>query len=284
MKIAILGTGNMGSAFAEGLLKSGSELIVYNRSKNKTEKAVDLGAIAVDTPEIAIKEAEAIILVLTDADSLRKVLLTDESKKVLQGKKILNASTTTPADLAEIELEVRKNGGSLAEITIMVGAEQLRSNEAHFILGCSDQDETFWSEILSGVGSFVRAGKTGDASIAEQPMLFASMFTNIATAYSVVLTSKLGLSNEAIGQFVPMAIPGSEYVLPNMLSKNYNNVMASVEGFQGVARSVIASAKSLGLPTKILEAMEEIYDIAADKGYTHKDGSSIVEVLLSKEN
>ena len=284
MKIAILGTGNMGSAFAEGLLKSGNELIVYNRSKEKTETIVSLGAVAVDTPELAIKEADAVILVLTDASSLRKVLLNEQSKKVLQGKKILNASTTTPADLAEIELQVRESGGSLAEISIMVGPEQLRSNEAHFILGCSDEEESFWSEILSGVGVFVRAGKTGDASIAEQPMLFASMFTNIATAYSVAVTSKLGLSNEAIGQFVTMAIPGSEYVLPNMLLKNHNNVMASIEGFQGVARSVIESAKSIGVPTKILEAMEEIYAVATDRGYAHKDGSAIVEVLLSPEN
>jgi len=284
MKIAILGTGNMGSAFAEGLLKSGNELIVYNRSKEKTETVVSLGAVAVNTPELAIKEADAVILVLTDASSLKKVLLNEESKKVLQGKKILNASTTSPADLAEIELEVRQNGGSLAEISIMVGAEQLRSNEAHFILGCSEEDESFWSEILSGVGAFVRAGKTGDASIAEQPMLFASMFTNIATAYSVAVTSKLGLSNEAISQFVTMAIPGSEYVLPNMLSKDHNSVMASIEGFQGVARSVIESAKSIGVPTKILEAMDEIYTVAADRGYAHKDGSAIVEVLLSPEN
>jgi 3-hydroxyisobutyrate dehydrogenase-like beta-hydroxyacid dehydrogenase len=44
MKIGIIGTGVMGSAMAEGLLKSGFSVVVYNRTASKTAQLASIGA------------------------------------------------------------------------------------------------------------------------------------------------------------------------------------------------------------------------------------------------
>lgn len=55
MKIAILGTGLMGSALAKAMLKTGKEIIVYNRTTIKMNSLVDLGAICASSASEAIK-------------------------------------------------------------------------------------------------------------------------------------------------------------------------------------------------------------------------------------
>jgi 3-hydroxyisobutyrate dehydrogenase-like beta-hydroxyacid dehydrogenase len=49
MKIAFIGLGNMGTGIAQCILKSGHDLIVWNRTATKTGPLVALGARAATT-------------------------------------------------------------------------------------------------------------------------------------------------------------------------------------------------------------------------------------------
>ena len=281
MKIAILGTGLMGSGLAEGLMNAGHETIVYNRTAAKTELLVSLGAQAVATPAEAIASADATILVLADGKAVRETLLNDSTRNSLKDKRLLNASTTNPDEIIEIASEVAKHGGNLAEMSILVGADQLRSKQGQYLLGCSAAVESFWIEILSSVGKSVhRVGEIGDASKAETPMLFGSMFISMAVAYSVAVALKLNIPQEITAQQLAMFAPGAEYMLPNMFARDYSQCMASVDSFKDVSNTAISTAKSLGIPTKLLEDVLEFFETAAQRGFSNQDGSSILEILL----
>lgn len=62
----------------------------------------------------AIKAADATILVLLDGSGVRELLLSDATREVLKGKKLMNASTTNIDEIIEIAGEVAKCGGDLA--------------------------------------------------------------------------------------------------------------------------------------------------------------------------
>ena len=65
--IGWIGTGRMGYAMAERLLKAGANLSAWNRTKSKAEPLAELGATIVDAPaELAI----AILFLLWLADPL----------------------------------------------------------------------------------------------------------------------------------------------------------------------------------------------------------------------
>jgi 3-hydroxyisobutyrate dehydrogenase len=282
MKISILGTGLMGSALGEGLIRAGHEIIAYNRTTAKTETLVSLGAKLASTPAEAIVSAEAVILVVADENAVRSLLLNDAIRPTLKGKKILNASTTIPDEIIKIAHDVNAADGSLSEMSIMIGAEELRSRQGEFLLGCNVDEESFWTEILLSIGKSIhRVGEIGDASKAESPMLLASMFLNVATAYAVAVVTKLNVPKEISERTIGMAIPGAEYMLPNMFTRNYSQCMASIDAFSTVANTAIDSAKALGIPTKILENMHALYEAAAKRGFGEQDGSAILEVLLS---
>lgn len=281
MKIAILGTGIIGSELTEGLIKAGHETIVYNRTASKTEPLVLLGAKAVATAAEAIAEADASIIVFTDGAAIEKLLQDEATKAALNGKKILNASTTDPTQIEEYAKVIVEQGGNLAEISILVGGEQLSNKQGIFLLGCDADVVEFWNAVLSGIGEVHTVGGIGNASKAEAPLLFGSMFINVILAYSAAVAHKLNIPHEIVSQQVAMFTNAGEYLLPGMFARDYTQVMASTDNFKIVSETAISTAKSLGMPTKSLEGALELFEEAVKHGYGAQDGSSIVEVLLN---
>jgi pyrroline-5-carboxylate reductase len=89
-KIAIIGVGNMGSAIAIGLIKSGfmqpSDIIVTDKRESSLEGMKKLGVtVSTDNPE-AVKRAEVVLLAIKPYHIAQVV---DEIKSVLSSEKIL---------------------------------------------------------------------------------------------------------------------------------------------------------------------------------------------------
>lgn len=284
MRISVLGTGTMGAALTEVLIKAGHTVLIYNRTLSKTKSLVTLGAVVVTTVSEAIESTDATIIVLPDAKSTRELVFSEMTRTSLFGRKLLNASTTQPDEIVELEQEMLQYGANLAEVSLMAGAEQLRNQQGQFILGCNSTDKAFWMELLQSIGTQVDyAGNTGDASKAELPILIASMFGVVTTAYAVAAAQKLNIPKSISEHYIPTFVPGSEYLLPKMLTHNYDECLASTNNFTVVSTNAINSAKSIGLPTNILSQMQELFIASKLLGFGEKDASSIYEVLLNPQ-
>ena len=95
MSIAFLGLGSMGSGIAANLLKAGHEVTVWNRSADKCDPLVALGAAAASSPLEAAADASVVFTMLADDPALITVLHGDEG--LLQGmpRNTLHVSLST---------------------------------------------------------------------------------------------------------------------------------------------------------------------------------------------
>jgi 3-hydroxyisobutyrate dehydrogenase len=284
MRIAILGTGLMGSAMADGLMQAGHEIVVYNRTPAKVQALVERGAVAVSTPAQALRETDAAIVVLPDAASVRTLLLEEDTRVSLQGRRVLNASTTKPHEIILLADELARHGACLSEVSIMVGPDALRERQAEFILGAPAEDAAFWRELLQALGTRVDlAGGIGAASKAETPVLMTSVFGIITAAYAAAAVIKLGIPRDIAEHYIAQSTPGAQYLLPNLLSRNYEECMASVDNFVVVAHAAQTAARELGLPHSVLADIADLFDQAQRRGYGALDGTSVGEVLLEPD-
>lgn len=283
MKIAILGTGTMGTGLAKSLLKEGHELIVYNRTIARTEQLITLGAKAVSSPTDAIEEADASILVVIDGEAVKEILFNEETKKIISGKKILNVATTNANEIEAIAKEVTNLGGSLAELSIMNSAEQVEDKQGYFLLACDECVEDFWKEILSGIGETHYVGQIGDASRAETPILFSNLFMNMAVIFSTAAAINLNIPEQVLKMQLSMFVPGVEYMLPSLLARDYSQGMATVSGFRDSALIAVNTAKSANIPTALLEGIVDLYKEAESLGLGNQGESAILEVLLNNK-
>lgn len=114
MRISVLGTGAIGGAFAEALLKAGHTVTVFNRSPDKVAHLVAAGARHCATADGAVAAAEATLVALTDGAALRSVL-DGIGAATLAGAKILNVSTTRVSEIEEIARQGRLAGRGFCE-------------------------------------------------------------------------------------------------------------------------------------------------------------------------
>ncbi|NMK39351.1 NAD(P)-dependent oxidoreductase [Megasphaera elsdenii] len=282
MKVAVLGLGLMGSAVAEGMVNCGHEVIVYNRTASRTEPLVEKGATAASTAAEAIKSADASIFVLTDGKAVAD-LLTEEVLAATEGKKILNASTTSIDEILSFAEMVKAHGGSLSEVSIMVGPDEVRGQQAYFLLGCPEEEESFWDEVLAKDGMVQRVGEVSASTKAEAPLVMASVFSSVMMSYAGAVIVKLDVPTDIAMQTVGQMVPGAENMLQNVLQRNYDMCMASTDSLIGVADAAISTANQCGMPAKIFEDMKELFVKATEKGYGSKDATSIAEIMLGNE-
>ncbi len=83
MKLGFLGLGSMGSAIAANLVRASPELIVWNRSPDKTRPLVELGAAAAASPAEAAAGRDVVFSMLADDAALHAVL--DGERGLLAG-------------------------------------------------------------------------------------------------------------------------------------------------------------------------------------------------------
>jgi 3-hydroxyisobutyrate dehydrogenase-like beta-hydroxyacid dehydrogenase len=72
--IGIVGLGRMGTAIANNILKSGFNLVVYNRTPDKTHVLVESGAISAASPKEAATKSDVILTSLRDDTALLEVV------------------------------------------------------------------------------------------------------------------------------------------------------------------------------------------------------------------
>ena len=112
-RVAILGTGKMGSAIAARLADAGFELVLWNRTRSRAD-ALGLDAVA-DTPASAASGADIIISSLTGPDAVLATYLgPDGALAAGAGKHFVDMSTAGPDLVADLAPHVAAAGGTLS--------------------------------------------------------------------------------------------------------------------------------------------------------------------------
>ncbi|CAM3213187.1 6-phosphogluconate dehydrogenase-like protein [Williamsia muralis] len=107
-RVAVLGTGLMGSAIARSLLNNDYPVSVWNRTPGRCDPLRELGARTVTTSTEAIRDNDVIILMVLDYTAARTLLM--DAADHLQGKTIANLVTGSAAEAEDLSAWVSGQG------------------------------------------------------------------------------------------------------------------------------------------------------------------------------
>ncbi|MDR2833914.1 MAG: NAD(P)-binding domain-containing protein [Streptococcaceae bacterium] len=280
MKIAIIGTGTIGTIMGKALLKIGMEVIVFNRTASRTKELVDLGAIAASGVSQAISESDAAIILVMDANAVHEVLFNEETKSNLNGKNILIGTTTSVKEIEDIATKGKELGAKVSQASIMLMPPEADNQHGYFLLGAEETDKIFWREVLTNIAEVYHLGKVGEASKAETPMLISAALTSMSLIIPVAIALKLNLPEPLIMKQFSAMVPGSDLVVNQLLEKDYSNGISTVEGFMKAIYTAIDTVREQGMETNLLDSLLDIYKKAIEKGLSDKAETSVLEILL----
>src|ERR1700712_1601693 len=95
MRVAFLGMGRMGRLMASHVLSAGHELTIWNRTPGKADELVSRGAREAASVEEAVKQADAVVMMLFGGESSHDVL-DAVSGSAPEGALVIDATTTGP--------------------------------------------------------------------------------------------------------------------------------------------------------------------------------------------
>ncbi|RFC64253.1 NAD(P)-dependent oxidoreductase [Fulvimarina endophytica] len=137
-KTAFLGLGAMGSRIATNLLKAGHDLVVWNRSEEKTRPLVDAGARRAASPREAADGADLVMAMVADDEASRAVWL-DAERGALAGMRsgtvAVEISTLQPGWVKELGEAMKAKGVDLLEAPVSGTLPQAENAELVFFLG-----------------------------------------------------------------------------------------------------------------------------------------------------
>src|SRR5260370_28359077 len=98
MCIGFIGLGVMGQRMALNLARAGTQLIVWNRSADRSESLRAAGATVATHPAQIFKRTPAVFLMLTDGDAIHAVLApgTPQFTANIARHTIVHLGTTSP--------------------------------------------------------------------------------------------------------------------------------------------------------------------------------------------
>lgn len=133
-RVALLGTGLLGSAFADGLLsRGGTELTVWNRTRARAEPLAALGARVADTPADAVRGAERVHLVLFDDATVDETI--DQLKSGLADRAvIIDHTTTLPSATAERAKRLARDGIDFLHAPVFMSPAAARSAQGMMLV------------------------------------------------------------------------------------------------------------------------------------------------------
>lgn len=216
MRVALVGTGRMGSAMGIRIAGAGHDLVVFNRTRSRCEEvAVRTGARVADTCREAAEFAEVCVVSLADDAAVTSTYLDDEGliAGVQSGAVVCDMSTVAPATVRGLAPLVAQQGATLIDtpvsgsvsvvesgtLTVMAGGDQAALERARPVL------ETFAKSIF-------HLGDVGAGAIMKLVVNSLVHSLNVAVSEALVLAEKGGLDRETVYDIFEAGAAGAPYV------------------------------------------------------------------------
>ncbi len=125
-KIAFLGTGLLGAAFAEAAAKRGDTVTAWNRSPDKARALEAFGVIAATTPADAVRGATRVHIVLKD-DAVVEEVLAAARAGLSPDAIIIDHTTTLPTLTADRSKRLNTDGVKYLHCPVFMGPPAARN-------------------------------------------------------------------------------------------------------------------------------------------------------------
>lgn len=282
-KIAFLGLGRMGVRMARNLVRNGFSVVVWNRSMDKTQELVELGAEIANTPAAAAATADITITMLSQDHAVREVLLGKNGviEGITAGKLVIDCSTVAPGTSRELYREFEKKGTDFLDAPVTGSVSQAEDGTLVFMVGGRREAFDRAGEVFDSMGkhkAYMGACGTGATTkLANNTIAAINLF---ALAEGMSIAEKSGIDLKDFAGVISGGAAQSRMVdrkAQKLIARDYSPqfTAALMNKDLGLAAGL---CMELGISASLLEYAKEALQKSVDEGNGEKDFSVIYEL------
>ena len=281
-KIGFIGIGLMGLPMAKNILKSGYNLKVFNRSKNKAEVLKEFGAVITTSIGEVVKDSDVVITMLTDDMAINEVMGSPNFLENLKsGTIVIDMSSVKPTTASKYGnnlkskninyLDAPVSGGTIgaeeASLAIMVGGEQDVFNESF--------------DVLKTMGNPTLVGPVGSGQVSKLANQIIVGLTIGAVAEAITLCEKAGANPNKMIKALSGGWADSKILQTHgkrMIDKDFTPKGRTSVHLKDM-NNILECANSHNTHLPISNLVKEMYKTLVENGHGETDHSSLYKEI-----
>jgi 3-hydroxyisobutyrate dehydrogenase len=279
-KLGWAGLGNMGTPIVKNLLKAGYPVSVYNRTKEKTQEAIEAGATSADSPN-ALSAANEIILVMVSDDNAVKEIFNGEDGLLhgdVTGKLFINVSTVAPATSKFIDESCKAKGAAFVDAPVSGSVKPAQDGTLIFLVGGEPKDIERAQPLFDVMGKLtVNNGGVGAGSAAKLAINYFLAVTLQGLAETVLFAKANGISTENMLTIVNEGAVGSG-ITKLKTAPILNNEFPAAFALKHITKD-LRLATEQGIDSPLAGPVYQTYKAAMDSGLGEEDLMAIIKYL-----
>jgi len=287
LRVAVVGTGRMGSAMAGRIAAAGHPLTVWNRSRDKAETVaarlpgVDVGA----TARAAAAAADVVVVSLADDRAAASAYGGDDG--VLAGLRpgtvVADTSTLAPETIRRLGDEAAETGATLADTPVSGSVASIEGG-AVLVMAGGDADavERARPALESFAQRIILLGPLGSGATMKLAVNALVFGLNQALAEALVLAERAGVERGLAYEVFASSAAGAPFVAYKRAAFEDPDSAAVAFALDLVAKDLdlaAALATEVGAPVPQLETNRRVIGEAIDAGLGDADMSAVARQL-----
>jgi 3-hydroxyisobutyrate dehydrogenase-like beta-hydroxyacid dehydrogenase len=278
--VAFLGTGLLGGAMVEGMLRRGDEVTVWNRTEAKAHALKAFGAKVAATPGDAVAGADRVHMTLSD-DAVVEQIVTAFTARLGANAIVIDHTTASPAGTKDRVARLNAAGMKFLHAPVFMSPQMARDSVGLILAsGPRDVYDAVLDTLEAMTGEVWYLGERGDLAAAYKIFGNSMLFVIAAGVTDVFAMAKgLGISaSDALTVFSKFQPGGlikarGEKMARRDFSATFELTMARKD-----MRLMLEAGA--GQPMTVLPAIAKAMDDAIAKGHGKDDlGSIAAEVV-----
>lgn len=282
-QIGFIGTGVMGAAIVQNMLKHGLKVNVYNRTKSRTDSLVAEGAVWQNTPAEITASSDIIFTMVGFPADVEAIYFGESGifSADIANKLLIDLTTSTPTLAKKIANKADELGGTALDAPVSGGDLGAKNGTLTVMVGGS---QTAYDQVLPILETFGKtfalhgdAGKGQHTKMANQIMIAGTM---TGMTEMLVYANKAGLDlNKVIDTLSGGSAANwslSNYS-PRILAENYSPGFF-VKHFIKDLKIALDEAEKMDLHLPSTKLAVELYEKLAGKGFENDGTQALIKL------
>jgi len=284
MKVGFIGLGYMGSRMAANLLKKGTELVIYNRTRAKAGPLIAQGAVFAESPQKVAEAVPVVITMLSEPSAVADTALGPDGflDHFPKGSLWIDCSTVNPSFSKDLAGECTKRGVRFLDAPVAGSIAPAEQGQLVFFVGGEKGDVDFSRPLLEVMGKSVLHmgghGMGASMKMANNILLAGAM---ALFSESMVLGEELGIQQDLLLNSLlssPVAAPFLG-LKKTMIESGEFATQFPLKWMHKDLQLASATAYECGVAMPSSHAIKELFSLALRQGLGEKDFASVYQYL-----
>lgn len=281
-RIGFIGLGIMGKPMAKNLIKSGYQLVVYNRSREASLELAEEGAEVGHSPKEVANKVDVLITMLPNGPDVEEVLL-GENGAILglsPGNTVIDMSSISPIVAKRIASILHEKNIAMIDAPVSGGELGAKEGTLAIMVGANKEDFSKCYGILSAMGKTVtRVGEIGSGNVVKLVNQSIVALNIAAISEALLLGAKCGVNPPDIYKAINGGLAGSNVLnakFPMMMENNFDPGF-TLELHKKDLDNVLSTADSINYQMPLTTMVTEFVDQLIEDGQEKSDHSALLK-------